>query len=157
VAEEKQLEMGLEEETEFEEEIQLIRNSKAARSKGWVAIVRLDKSDIDFLRPIEAEYSKNGMLVAGTYKFTNGNLYIIATDFSSHKNSRQSYTLYFASDSKLNMIAEIRFERGREFHACDDDIKKQLKEIYSKQNERKVISTLLQIAKYYTEREGLIT
>jgi hypothetical protein len=140
---------------EFEEEIVLIRNSKAARIKGWVAIVQND--NIDFLRPIEAEYSKSGMLVWGIYKFANGNFYIVASDFSSHKNSRQRYILYFASDSKLEIVAEIRFERGREFHACDDDIKRELRSIYSKQNERKVISTLLQIAKYYAQREGLIT
>jgi|Deesub1362B_J571_1020462.scaffolds.fasta_scaffold03259_5 hypothetical protein len=142
---------------EFEEEVQLVRNSKAARSKGWVALVRLDKDDIEFLRPIDAQYSKSGMLVWGIYRFVNGNFYIVASDLSSHKNSRQSYILYFAQN-ELKMVAEIYFGQLREFYACDDDIKQELRETYSKQQSgRKVINTLIQIAKYYAEREGLIT
>jgi hypothetical protein len=153
----KQFEIEFEEETEFEEEITLIRNSKAARSKGWTAKVKLDESDIDFLRPIDAQYSKNGLLVWGIYKFANGNFYIVASDFSSHKNSRQSYILYFAQN-ELKMVAEIYFGQSREFYACDDDIKQELRETYSKQQSgRKVINTLIQIAKYYAQREGLIT
>jgi len=145
-------------EMEFEEEIELIRNSKAARSKGWVALVRLDTGDIEFLSPIDAQYSKSGMLVWGIYKFANGNFYIIASDLSSHKNSRQSYVLYFAQNSELNMVAEIYFGQAREFYGCDDDIKKELRNIYGKQQSgRKVINTLIQVAKYYAQREGLIT
>jgi len=137
----------------FEEEIVLVRNSKAAQIKGWVAIVRLDEGDIEFLSPIEAEYSKNKLLVSGIYRFTNGDLYIVAVDSSSHKNSRQSYILYLAQDSKLNEIARIHFDRAREFYGCDDDVKQKLRNIYSKQKEgRKVINTLIKVAQYFAQR-----
>jgi len=141
---------------EFEKEIQLIRNSKAAKIKGWIALVNFDKDDIEFLKPIDTQCSKAGTLVSGTYRFVNGNLYVIARDLSSHKNSRQSYGLYLA-DNELKMVAEIYFSEGREFNACDDDIRQQLRETYSKQGDgRKVINTLIRVAKYYAQREGIM-
>ncbi len=135
--------------TEFEKMMDIVRNTKCA-GKYWIA--GITKNGLDFLSPIE------GSRGHGLYSFRNGEFYIVLDDFSSWKNSRCSYTLYYAINNDLNMIASITFINNRkEMDAIDDDIKTAMKQFYKNEsNGSKVINTLIKTAKYYAEREGII-
>ena len=111
----------------------------------------MQNEELEFLSPIE------GSRVKGVYEFENGQFYLTAEDHSSHKNSRQYYTLYLATNNELKIIASIDFINARkEFSAIDDDVKKVLKEAYkTEKNGRKVINSLIKTAKYYAQRENI--
>ncbi len=136
--------------------VSLVTNAKAARMKGWVAKVDIEKGDIEFLRPIEEERAKNGMLVGGTYDFEEGNFYIIASDDSSHRNPVQMYQLVICENYELHEIANITFTRGKSFSGESDEVVQQLKEIYKRQtNGRKVISSLIKLAQWYAQKYNI--
>lgn len=135
----------------FEEKIVLCRNPKAAARRGWVAEVDLENEKLLFLRAIE--YDRSG----GTYKFEEGKFYIILSDESSHKNSRQYYTLYLAKDKDLKEIATVAYvNRSRSFDAIDEETKKFLKKAYaSSSNGKKTTTALIKTAKWYAQRHKL--
>lgn len=133
---------------EFEKEMDIVRNPKCA-GKYWIA--RINNDNLEFLSPLE------GSKGHGVYVFRNGEFYIVLDDFSSWKNSRCSYTLYYAINNELKSIASITFINNRkEMDAIDDDVKKAMKEFYKNEsNGRKVVNTLIKTAKYYAQREGI--
>ena len=140
----------------MEVELELVRNSKAARIKPWVAKIILERGDIEFLRPIEEVRAKNGILVSGTFEFENDNFYIIASDNSSHKNPEQIYSLVLCENDKIKEIASIVFTRGKSFGGESDEVVQKLKEIYKRQeNGRKVINSLIKLAQWYASKHNI--
>lgn len=135
--------------TEFEKKMDIVRNTKCA-GKYWIAKIT-ENDELEFLSPIE------GCKGHGVYSFRNGEFYIVLDDFSSWKNSRCSYTLYYAMNNDLNKIASITFINNiKEFDAIDDDIKTAMKQFYKKEsNGKKVVNTLIKTAKYYAQRENI--
>jgi len=143
--------------TKFLENVYLIRNPKAARSKPWVAKVKLEENEIEFQRYTNVISAFKGRVCEAEYEFENNCFYIILRDESSHNDSFQGYSLYITRECTLERIALITFEnRVLQFNACDDDLLKELKNTYrNMKNGRKVINTLIQVAKYYAQREGI--
>jgi len=135
----------------FELEIELVRNYKAAARKGWAARVNVEEGKLEFLRAIE--YSRH----KATFEFKEGEFYIILQDMSSHKNSRQYYTLYLAKDKDLEEIASIEYEnRSRNFDAIDDETKKVLKKAYTSAGKgMKTVTALVKTAQWYAQKHKI--
>ena len=96
--------------------VNLVYNPKAARVKGFVARLYPDRDpedSLDFLKAAIPQFSKNGVLVAGEFDLEVGVPYIIRSDDSSHRNSRQRYDLVvLREDGKLETVASIFYDNN---------------------------------------------
>jgi len=134
----------------FEKELVLIRNPRVG-GKGWVAKVNLGTEGIEFLPRIEGDRA------AATFEFEEGELYIVAEDRSSWKNSYQRYSLMVAKDGDLDEIAYIAFDnRRREIWAETEELEKALKRAYMSATKNKVTTALIAVAKAYAEANGVV-
>ncbi len=132
----------------------LVENPRASRGSGWVAIVVND--NIQFLKANIPEFSK-GTLVAGTYLLEKGSYVIVKRDYSSHKNSRQYYTLYqvIGGEEKVKEVASIDVINGNlSFKPAG------LEDIYitaPSDAKSKIIYALIQYLKQYITATQLLT
>ncbi|MGC9115797.1 MAG: hypothetical protein ACP5HH_07360 [Fervidicoccaceae archaeon] len=133
----------------------LIGNPRATRGNGWVALIQGD--NIQFLRASIPQFDKN-TLIGGTYLLPVHSFVIVKSDTSSHKNSRQHYTLYFIvgeKEEKIRQIANISIINNNiSFSPAE------LENIYltaPPEAKSKVIYTLVQYAKTYIATTQLLT
>jgi hypothetical protein len=96
--------------------VNLVCNPKAARVRGFVARLYPDRdpeNSLDFLKAAIPRFSKNGMLVGGEFDLEVGVPYIIRSDDSSHRNSRQRYDLVvLKEDGRLETVASIFYDNN---------------------------------------------
>jgi len=129
--------------TKFIKKLRLVENPKAMRSSPFIAKVNLEESKLEFLNRISGDKYR------GEYELENGQFYITREDWSSHKNARVSYTLYYAKNNELEIVASIFFGNAgyREFSGSEYISEDEVKKIYLKQTENKVVNTLIEVAK----------
>ncbi|MGC9079760.1 MAG: hypothetical protein ACP5G1_03430 [Nanopusillaceae archaeon] len=130
----------------------LIGNPRATRGSGWVALVIGD--EIQFLRASIPQFDKN-TLIGGTYLLPKGAYVIVKSDGSSHKNSRQYYTLYQVTggEEKVREVASISIINNNLIFKPTE-----LENIYINAPENaksKVIYTLIQYSKQYVTAQLL--
>jgi len=134
------------EKKEFLVDFDLVRNSKAMRSKGFVARIK-ENGEIEFLRAAIPQFSKGGALVSGEYKVRAGDVLIVKYDDSSHKNAIINYTLVKVEENgSVNDVAQISFVNGYvEF--SDDDLRVIYANVSKNEGKSKPITALVNYAK----------
>jgi len=134
--------------TKFIKKLRLVENPRAMRSFPFIARVNLEESKIEYLNAISGDRYRE------EYEFENGQFYITREEWSFHGNVRVSYTLYYAINNELKIVATISFgyNNYREFNGSDFISTDTIKKIYLKQTKNEIINTLIEVAKIVADK-----
>ena len=87
--------------------LSLVGNVKALYKKPFFARVDLESGRLEFLRPLVGEW-RRGVLAGGEWEVDEEEYYIARGDWSTHRHTRLTYTLFRGAEK----VAEISVEDG---------------------------------------------